>query len=551
MPAASIAARPRAEDRRWLPALLALGLLACGGYLATELALLGGRCGFPLDDSWIHLQFARSLAAGEGLAYNPGEPVSGSTAPLWTALLALLQPLPGNPVAWAKLAGAILYLAGGHASFRLARELGLGPGAAAFAAGLVLATSSLVWSALSGMEVPLFVWLSLWGILLHLRERRAPARLPLALPALAAASLARPEGLLLLVLAALDRLLCARRSQELELERPPLVRLGQGLLVAAVVLLPAAALYTWIGGSPLPTTFAAKAGGERNLLPSAHYLYMVSGILFRPQPIAFLLAGAGVLRLLDRLGTRRDAGLLLALWVLGLPLAYSCLTPQGRHLLVGNLGRYFFPLFPPMVLLAVLALEPVGERLGPWLRAGRFRLPLRAALSGILLVPTAWTLVQGAARYAQNVANVEDSDVRMALWLRDRLRPEAVVAVQDVGALKYFLPNRLVDLSGIVSPAAVESTRRAVSEGDPFGERGMAEFLRAERPDYVVAFPDWYPRLVAESGLRPILRLRIPDNITMAADELVFYATPWTRHALRRLPGDPASDRPQLEGRPE
>jgi hypothetical protein len=391
------------------------------------------------------------------------------------------------------------------------------------------------------MEVPLFVAASLGGMLLHLRERRAPERLPLALPVLAVSCLARPEGLLLLVLAIADALFDLRRENgELRLAPPPrlrLLRVGQGLALAFLVLAPVTALYVWIGGSPLPTTFAAKAGAERSLVPSAQYLYTVAGILARPQPFAVLLAGAGVLRLLERRGTRRDVGLLPALWVLALPLAYATLTPQGKHLLVGNFGRYFFPLFPALVLLAVVGLERLAASLGPWLRAGGLRLPARALLCALLVAPTVWTLVQGAGRYAQSVANVEDSDVRAALWLRDRLPPEAVVAVQDVGALKYFLPNRVVDLSGIVSPAAVAHVRRAVSAADPYGERGMVEFLAREEPDYLVAYPGWYPRLVAGPGFRPLLRLRIPDNITMAADELVVYATPWTRRPLRPAPG--------------
>ena len=48
---------------------------------------IAGAAGFPLDDSWIHLHFARNLAEGAGFAYNPGVPVAGSTAPLWTLLL--------------------------------------------------------------------------------------------------------------------------------------------------------------------------------------------------------------------------------------------------------------------------------------------------------------------------------------------------------------------------------------------------------------------------------------------------------------------------------
>ena len=81
-------------------------------------------------------------------------------------------------------------------------------GLAALAAVLTLATSWLVWSALSGMEIPLFVLLSLWGMILHLRERSGPRpgrRSRIAV--LAVAVLARPEGLLLLLLALLDRLL--------------------------------------------------------------------------------------------------------------------------------------------------------------------------------------------------------------------------------------------------------------------------------------------------------------------------------------------------------
>src|SRR5690348_13183272 len=49
-----------------------------------------GRLGFPLDDSYIHLQFARNLATGHGWSFNPGEPTPGATSPLWVALLAAL-----------------------------------------------------------------------------------------------------------------------------------------------------------------------------------------------------------------------------------------------------------------------------------------------------------------------------------------------------------------------------------------------------------------------------------------------------------------------------
>ncbi len=86
---------------------------------------------FPLDDSWIHMQFARNLAEGRGFAYNPGVPVSGSTAPLWTLALGGAFTVFGPHPVLAKALGLGLALATAWLTGSLAelwtgrRELGL------------------------------------------------------------------------------------------------------------------------------------------------------------------------------------------------------------------------------------------------------------------------------------------------------------------------------------------------------------------------------------------------------------------------------------------
>ena len=51
-------------SRHWLnlSLLTVLLLLLLGVFLQTELRLTDGRLGVPLDDAWIHYQFARNLA---------------------------------------------------------------------------------------------------------------------------------------------------------------------------------------------------------------------------------------------------------------------------------------------------------------------------------------------------------------------------------------------------------------------------------------------------------------------------------------------------------
>ncbi len=531
------AQRPPAGAGRAARLLLAAGLALAAGYAAVALYLRGGEPGFPLDDSWIHLQFARNLAAGSGLSYNAGELVPGSTAPLWTALLSLVFLLPGSPVTWTWLLGVAAYLATIHATRELARELGLGGALVDLAAALALATSWLVWSALSGLEIPLFALLSLWGMVLHLRERRHGGA-PRSMALLGLAALARPEGLLLVALALADRSLAFSRDAAgaLAVRFAGGGALLRGALLAALLVLPMVLFNYAVSGSPLPTTFAAKASGARHWLPSTGYLYSVLSIFFRPQPILVLTAGAGALALVERLGTGRDRGLLPALWLFGLPLAFAAIAPQGGGVLAGNFGRYYFPLFPVLAVVGVLGFERAFRALGPWLRAGALALPVRAVLLALLFVPTATSLVEGAGRYAQSVTNVEESDVRMARWLAPRLPEGAVLAVNDIGALKFFLPeHRILDLAGIAHPEVGRRMDEARRRGlDP--RRGILEFLEQTRPDFLVIFPSWFPGLAtAGSPFERLHTLEIADNITMGGNEIAVLSTPWTRAPLRQV----------------
>ena len=503
-------------------ALLALALLCCGLYVSREQALSLEGMGFPLDDSWIHLQFARNLAEGNGLSFRQGRLVSGSTAPLWTAILAFAFLLPGSPILWVKLFGVALFVGGAVATYSLCRALDVGRRWSLLAVVLYLLTDSLVWSALSGMEIGLFVVLSIGGVTLHLRERqeRNSSSPSLSLFVLALASLARPEGMLLFALAVFDALVIPAPDLRARRRLPSLVIGG----ACGLALILAFQLFSVLAtDSVLPTTFAAKTGGLQGLLPSGRFLYRVVGILFRPQPVPLLLAAAGVLALIGRLGTARDRGLLVALWPFSLPVVYSLFDSPEQAMIVGNFGRYYFPLFPFVLVLSMVALDAAAKSIA----TSHLSKGLALLLLLVTIGPAARSLWIGSHQYALNVRNVGQSDVAMAKWIVSNVAPEAVVAVQDIGAVGYFTENPLLDLTGIVNPEILPWIKGAEAERLGSPREGLLSFLGERRPSYMMFFSDSYPGIVDRLDGALLHRLAVEDNITMAGRDLLLLETEW------------------------
>ena len=72
--------------------------------LAGARTIAGLWLGFrPFDDSYITFRYSLNLAAGHGFVFNVGDPVLGTTTPLWTLVLALCaaagMPIPQGALA--------------------------------------------------------------------------------------------------------------------------------------------------------------------------------------------------------------------------------------------------------------------------------------------------------------------------------------------------------------------------------------------------------------------------------------------------------------------
>ena len=142
----------------WLVAALMVGLF----YLVVS-GWGFGFLGFPLDDAWIHQTYARNLAQSGQLAFVPGLPSAGSTAPLWSFLLSVGYMVGVPYQIWAYGLGILLLGLTGWTVARLSVRLfpehrWVGPLTGLFC----VFEWHLAWAAVSGMETMLFVWLSVF-----------------------------------------------------------------------------------------------------------------------------------------------------------------------------------------------------------------------------------------------------------------------------------------------------------------------------------------------------------------------------------------------------
>jgi arabinofuranosyltransferase len=495
--------------------------LAIGVFLLRTRQLAGGLGveAFPLDDSWIHMQFARNLAEGRGFSYNPGVPVSGSTAPLWTLALGGLFAVLGSHPVLAKALGIAATLGTAWLAGRLALAWTDRADAALLASVLVTLAGPMVWGALSGMEVALAALLVTAALLLHARARAWAAG-----AALGAAALARPEAVLLLPLFWLGGPLTRRRA------------VAWGLPVAGF-LAPWIVFNLATTGTPLPATAAAKIEGGlvgylagvreplRTTLLGRPWQFETEWVrwLWRADALLPLLLLPGLWWLGRRVGR---AALAPASVLVLHPIAMAMLAPYRAPSF--QEGRYSIHLLPLALVVAIAPLSPLfsSSSVSPSGGEGRVRGWLAAAA---LLVGALAALPSAASRYGWAVQNIEAMQVHLGHWVAGHTPPTARLALNDVGAITYVSRREIVDVMGLVTPAIIPFRRD--------GEPGVLRYLEQTCPDYLIVFPAWFPTIAAMADrFHPVYRVRLDHNEVAGADELVVYETAWSRWRADRQP---------------
>jgi len=437
---------------------------------------------FPIDDTYIHFVYANNFVEWNELFFNyPDEAGIGTSSPLWVFLLAIGHKMGLSIHILAKVLGIVSLIFVGVGLNELLRS-NWKPVPALISTLFVVLSGHMLWFALSGMETMIFLALGILSLLLYRAEKWGWLGVVLGL-----LFITRIEGILLAVAIFMVDLLYRRRIHN------GLLILGLGTVFIGGIWI--VYLYSRTG-MMIPTSGGGKIFslrlGSRMVVERIKYLAifgkypsLMYPFLWLIYLLEFVLGGMGlppphipvgvlfgnpdftysiwaVLGLVGivipliwafskRLGKpekwtdwlnqdNRRPMLIFMVWIVLHNLVYMIILP-----IPGTASRYGAINHIAVWLVLVIGLFSIVKRT-------RFWIWFVVGLCSIAVLNTMyWKGV-----YAANLEHMKNVRIKAADYIRESLGQDYLCAAFDIGALRYFVDDPIIDIGGLVDPSLID-----------------------------------------------------------------------------------------------
>ncbi len=488
----------------------------------------GGHLGGMIDDVYIHLQYAKMIAKGRFFEYCEGCGFSkGETSPLYAFLLA--------PAFWLGLTGerALLWafglaFAATSATFLLIIDAAKRLGSKLtgwLTVALCFLHFELIICCFSGMEVGLAAaLLALWANTLVRLFSKPPGEAPKAfavhLITAAIAPALRPElfaaSLATAALVCLGRIAYAPNKRLRNLWFLPVPFAGQAAVSLYYFVKTGSVAYnSALSKSYFTQPMITFGQGLKPTLENVWNFFFKTllGRDSEPHFAKFFLvffAAAVLFVLIKKSPFRRFFSAVLPVITAGL------LIPQTTYSVSWGLYRYSQPFFPWLFFaLAFLLAEMILSRKARLIAFSCAAIMYLAWFSASTHVPT-W-----AAEYADGVNDVHRQQRRVGDFIRINLPKDAVIGINDAGAIAYFSERRVFDALGLVT----EDMAVCFKRGNGCLYEHFKHMDRSGRPTHFATYPDWYyDKLIFGEE---IFRATAPKHAMVGAFTKFLYAAKW------------------------
>lgn len=459
----SIEAASASSADRWVGLAIVCWMVAYIVWLVTL------NWDFTTDDAYISLRYARNLAEGAGLVWNPADgPLEGYSNFSFVLLGAFAESLEIDPVLTLKVAGLSgLFLTLG-CLYGISRMWLTPLGSLIAPMGLVAYYGTIFW-ATSGLETGLFQALVALSCLCFIRGCFQPETLAYREKSyrnllvatglvLVLATLTRPEAPLFA--AVLSAVLCWQ-GLKARGHRRRIVGDGLCLLIPFMGLL--SIYWVWkIGyfGSILPNSFACKLGSDSASTKLTRELLEITAV-----PLVLALA------------SKRSRG--MAAWLLIAPTLVYLYLLYGADPIIAHFSRHGLAAFGLILVPAAIGTTT--------LLAWRLKFPNHTIEKGVAVVlalallPAALRHDDRLARHATTYKLRMDARQRVGEWIEATGGPGTSFVVGDAGIISW-----VANEAASIDAYCLNNPTMAREEGgrDPslFARRVLEEIL----PDFIV-----------------------------------------------------------------
>lgn len=431
---------------------------------------------YTQDDVFITYVYSRNIAEGKGFVFNPGEPIQGTTTPLYALFMAGVYLIVPDLLHAGNVLSAIFLLITCGLAIGLMRGYVSVYGRAATV--LIVATSPLIYISF-GMETLFYCAVLVLAFWLWAAERPEAAML-----AAAALTWIRADGVVL------GATLWASATWPAWRARTPFRWRSRPWKLGLIYLAGIAPwfLYAWAYfGAPLPNTFDAKQQflGGLSFLSDA-FIWWQSTYGNNPlTALAIFLIALGAWRAWIHSGLRP-----LTLWAVLYTIGYTALNATAFW--------YYTPLVVVLTVLATLGGEWLARRLIAW---GARRQGVIAGALALVVISGVLAIVR-AGDYA--VPPPRATTYRLlGEWIARNTPPDGTLLVGDLGIMGYHARRRTIDSPGLIVPDM------------HFRQDSYA--VAKYKPDYVVATQYWtWQQLTAQDWFHyhyaPLVQFGVPGD---------------------------------------
>jgi len=497
--------------------LIALGISI---YYVFHQHSQNGFLSFPLDDPWIHLQFAKNLVEYGAYSYFKDEVItSGSTSPLYTFLSAILYFIIKNEFILSYLIGILFFALMTYFFFKL-NKVEFKSIYSAFVLSLLIATQpKLGLISVSGMETTMFIFFLMASIYFYRSKNFIMAGIFSGL-----SLWTRPEGLILISILVFDMIIQKVYFKTNFIEKFFSERKYIQFFLPILVLTISYFVFNYIlSGHILPNTYKAKLayyfGSDRNNFLNRDVIEYFSSNEFIFIWLIFILNLILIVR--DIFKKQYNSSILYLSFIVVFILVYYIQLPFTHRF-----GRYLMPIIPFYLFVAFDGFQ----RLLIYLQA-KSKSDQSKALNIIYFVFAGFALGLSLNQIPKNADEIAftgkyhyDRHIKIAEWLKQNTKENDVIATHDIGALAFYSNRKIIDMVGLVNPEVIEH----------LNDKNFSDYLKnyfiRNNVSYFVTMRNWFEAVNQRPVFIPINEFEFmevfkfePERFHIMPKEASFY----------------------------